>query len=112
MDAWTAHRDDNSRPFLRGVEAIHHSSVAAFCHRAPARGLFASAVRGRSSKEFRMSAPDQPDAATDNQDATDPNNLLYYAPRHLRDRANALRTKQFECQAIEIRTRQSRYPQS
>jgi hypothetical protein len=67
--------------------------------------------RGRSSKEFRMSAPDQQDTATDNQDATDPNNLLYYAPRHLRDRANALRTKQFDGQALEIRTAPSLDPQ-
>lgn len=58
-----------------------------------------------------MSAPDQQDTATDNQDATDPNNLLYYAPRHLRDRANALRTKQFDGQALEIRTAPSLDPQ-
>ena len=51
-----------------------------------------------------MSAPNQKDTATENQDATDPSNLLYYAPRRLRDRANFLRTKQFDAQALEIRT--------
>jgi len=58
-----------------------------------------------------MSAPDQQDTATDNQDATDPSNLLYYAPRHLRDRANSLRTKQFDGQALEIRSAPSLDPQ-
>ena len=51
-----------------------------------------------------MSAPNQEDTATENQDATDPSNLLYYAPRRLRDRANFLRTKQFDAQALKIRT--------
>jgi hypothetical protein len=36
-----------------------------------------------------MNAPDQ-------EDATNPNNVLYYAPRRLRDRANALRTTQLD----------------
>ena len=58
-----------------------------------------------------MSAPDQQDTATDNQDATDPSNLLYYAPRHLRDRANSLRTKQFDGQALEIRSAPSLDPE-
>jgi hypothetical protein len=58
-----------------------------------------------------MSAPDQQDTATDNQDATDPSNLLYYAPRHLRDRANSLRTKQFDGHALEIRSAPSLDPQ-
>jgi hypothetical protein len=58
-----------------------------------------------------MIAPDQQDTATDNQDATDPSNLLYYAPRHLRDRANSLRTKQFDGHALEIRSAPSLDPQ-
>jgi len=58
-----------------------------------------------------MSAPDQQDTARDNQDATDPSNLLYYAPRHLRDRANSLRTKQIDGQALELRTAPSLDPQ-
>jgi hypothetical protein len=58
-----------------------------------------------------MSARDQQDTATDNQDATDPSNLLYYAPRHLRDRANSLRTKQFDGQALEIRSAPSLDPE-
>jgi len=58
-----------------------------------------------------MSAPNQEDTATENQDATDPSNLLYYAPRRLRDRANFLRTKQFDAQALEIRTAPSLDPQ-
>jgi len=36
-----------------------------------------------------MNAPDQ-------EDATNPSNVLYYAPRRLRDRANALRTTQLD----------------
>jgi hypothetical protein len=50
-----------------------------------------------------MSASNQEDTITENQDASDPNNLLYYVPRRLRDRANSLRTKQFDAQPLETR---------
>jgi hypothetical protein len=40
-----------------------------------------------------MSAPNQ-------QDTTDPNSLLYYAPRRLRDRASALRTSQLDSRQV------------
>lgn len=51
-----------------------------------------------------MTAPNQEESVTENQDATDPSNLLYYVPRRLRDRANSLRTKQLDAKPLEIRT--------
>ena len=51
-----------------------------------------------------MSASNQQDTSTENQDASDPNNLLYYVPRRLCDRANSLHTAQFDAgQALELR---------
>lgn len=58
-----------------------------------------------------MSTPNEEDTAAEIQDATDPNNLLYYAPRRLRDRANSLRTKQLDAQPLEIQTAPSLDPQ-
>jgi hypothetical protein len=53
-----------------------------------------------------MSAPNQ-------QDTTDPNSLLYYAPRRLRDRASALRTTQLDGrEALELRDAPSLEPQA
>src|SRR5262245_19448347 len=51
-----------------------------------------------------MTTPNQEESVTENQDATDPSNLLYYVPRRLRDRANSLRTKQLDAKPLEIRT--------